>query len=78
MKCKRTRRTEDSCDARFYRAVNKALLYIRVLQVLQISQRDRASISTCRACTGQKQQEQNVSVFALKGLRLGCYNKRWE
>lgn len=30
-------RTEDSGDARFYRAVNKALLYIRVLQVLQIS-----------------------------------------
>lgn len=37
-------RREDSGDARFYRAVNKALLYIRVLQVLQISlETERAS-----------------------------------
>lgn len=64
-------KTEDGRDARFYRAVHKALLYIRVLQVLQVSQRDSASIST------KKQQEQNVPVFTLKGLRLGCYNQRW-
>lgn len=70
-------RAEDSRDAGFKRAVNKALLYIRVLQVLQISQRDRASISSCCAYMGKKQQEQIVAGFTLKGARLGCYKQRW-
>lgn len=38
--------TEESRDAGFYRAVHKALLYIRVLQGLQMSRRGKASVSS--------------------------------
>lgn len=41
-------KTEDGRDARFYRAVHKALLYIRVLQVLQVSQSEHLNQKATR------------------------------